>query len=904
MERHRGRRFLMGEAPPGLYLKPPHGELSFTGAKKALAKAREFGIGGREFTLCSGRYAWGEMALGRPEVVGVDEFDARFAEHRVSVKERERWWPGEERLYLYAYEKWQPYDRPRRVEVPASVQTLMGPLEFVEEGKDMGTTININTGAPATMPEAVSDDAALAQAMTGNPEAIAQLGGKARGEGQGVGGGRQGDGGADKCVCPECGKELAHEKGTPCADMECPDCGVAMVGKDEDGDEEEKIWKPSDAEGHTSKADTPAKQRQWASAANSHRKGCLGKIEGTPTKEQIDECEAQAVLAANAAVKNNPAKEKEMDPEQFTDHRTKQGPGGELSLGDIQSEMWDLLAPPRSVEAMPEDREYPRDIDVYDDYVTYKLAGKYYMRSYSVADGEIQLGEPVEVEWIMRPKALKGLPEDYKAELVQEFDALELGDKSLSDDEKAALTSAQRRALPEKSFAWVETGEGCEKDEDGKRPLKCLHLPYKKADGKTLDCARVRNARGRIPQMSGVPQAAKDKIAAAQKKCTAQTETGGKALEPLKEQATKVFEAAAGLWAAITGGSEPEPSFLQGDTGLKVFEADGETWLLTWTTNAFEDRDGEIFSTASIEDYAERAWKEIQETGSKGQYDFWHAPGSEFADIKWVGAVGRFLVEMGTFHDSEVGQAFKTFFTECEEAQEAIAPDGWGASHRYKYRPWDRADGVYEWFDKDRTSVLAIGRAANPYTSMEVLTMLNDEQKEKLNEVGDALKKGGLDIDLVSVVETIGADATKKLEDANVAHKGKEAKDGKKGSETEAAPAGGAPDETMEAIAKRVADMMGLEQLSKALGELVGMVQKHESRLEDVEKGDQEREKERKAWEPQYMWLRPSQDKGTIIDDTEADKDLKDKQPEVPTAIKGFTEWRTGQPQPPAGGSA
>jgi len=52
---------------------------------------------------------------------------------------------------------------------------------------------------------------------------------KARGEGQGVGGEKQGDGGADSCVCPKCGYKAKHEKGKPCGN--CPKCGAKMVGK-------------------------------------------------------------------------------------------------------------------------------------------------------------------------------------------------------------------------------------------------------------------------------------------------------------------------------------------------------------------------------------------------------------------------------------------------------------------------------------------------------------------------------------------------------------------------------------------------------------------------------------------------------------------------------------------------
>lgn len=57
---------------------------------------------------------------------------------------------------------------------------------------------------------------------------------KARGEGMGQGGPRQGDGGASVCVCPNCGETIAHERGTPCANIVCPKCGTQMVGKEEE----------------------------------------------------------------------------------------------------------------------------------------------------------------------------------------------------------------------------------------------------------------------------------------------------------------------------------------------------------------------------------------------------------------------------------------------------------------------------------------------------------------------------------------------------------------------------------------------------------------------------------------------------------------------------------------------
>ena len=55
------------------------------------------------------------------------------------------------------------------------------------------------------------------------------------GGGQGRGGGGRGQGGGfaagsgGNCVCPQCGKTIAHGRGTPCNQMKCPDCGSIMT---------------------------------------------------------------------------------------------------------------------------------------------------------------------------------------------------------------------------------------------------------------------------------------------------------------------------------------------------------------------------------------------------------------------------------------------------------------------------------------------------------------------------------------------------------------------------------------------------------------------------------------------------------------------------------------------------
>ena len=87
---------------------------------------------------------------------------------------------------------------------------------YVEEGMPLGFSIG---GKPVESPKEVEIEEDTHPTFE-----------KARGDGRGVGGERQGDGGADICKCPNCGYTTKHEKGTPCQETSCPKCGTKMVG--------------------------------------------------------------------------------------------------------------------------------------------------------------------------------------------------------------------------------------------------------------------------------------------------------------------------------------------------------------------------------------------------------------------------------------------------------------------------------------------------------------------------------------------------------------------------------------------------------------------------------------------------------------------------------------------------
>jgi predicted Fe-Mo cluster-binding NifX family protein len=51
-------------------------------------------------------------------------------------------------------------------------------------------------------------------------------GGRCRGDGSGLG---AGTGASNSCICPACGAKTPHERGIPCMQMNCPQCGKPML---------------------------------------------------------------------------------------------------------------------------------------------------------------------------------------------------------------------------------------------------------------------------------------------------------------------------------------------------------------------------------------------------------------------------------------------------------------------------------------------------------------------------------------------------------------------------------------------------------------------------------------------------------------------------------------------------
>lgn len=143
------------------------------------------------------------------------------------------------------------------------------------------------------------------------------------------------------------------------------------------------------------------------------------------------------------------------------------------------------------------------------------------------------------------------------------------------------------------------------------------------------------------------------------------------------------------------------------------------------TSNAYEDREGEIVKEKALGEYVEAQWRGDTFVGQQPLL-VWHG-GDPIGNIVYAEMYGPFLVEVakelpdGPVDLSRNGDApyvstVKAVWDALETANEEL-----GASHEFLYAVKDREDRVYERIVKLETSALPRSGAGNGYTFFSVV---------------------------------------------------------------------------------------------------------------------------------------------------------------------------------------
>jgi hypothetical protein len=259
-------------------------------------------------------------------------------------------------------------------------------------------------------------------------------------------------------------------------------------------------------------------------------------------------------------------------------------------------------------------------------------------------------------------------------------------------------------------------------------------------------------------------------------------------------------------------------------------------WL-GWWTNAFKDRDGEIFETKAIQEYVDSFDLQTQ----KVPLLFWHTP-VQLGTAEWMGLVGRIGIAAGTLNETGVKAA-----RYMEEHPEYAV----GMSHGFFWRSDEKgADGVYRRFRSFELSCLPADVAANTVTPFRTLTdggsmAVTEAKKEELAKiVGEDTAKAEL-----AKAETVTAEMEKAGVEFKEVNEGKkdEAVVEAKSEVLEAKPQDYQvvmTPESLDQIATAVAAKLNLGAVPAAVESLAKAMDAQTAALKELAKGDETKLKE------------------------------------------------------------
>jgi hypothetical protein len=205
-------------------------------------------------------------------------------------------------------------------------------------------------------------------------------------------------------------------------------------------------------------------------------------------------------------------------------------------------------------------------------------------------------------------------------------------------------------------------------------------------------------------------------------------------------------------------------------SSFEVFKAgDAYRWLAV-TTNAYKDGDGEIVSTEALEADAER----MSDTGEYGPLRWWHVGKVEYPrPLDWTSAKAGRGIDIGTTdYAAVIGRMRIEGGTIEKEFAEAVMrnPQDYQLSIGFAHPISEPAAGVFKQIRTFERSLLPRGKAANPFTSIQIQQESDmASMQEKVKSLADRFFGGD-----VAKAEALASEViaqSKEIEGAGVAFK-------------------------------------------------------------------------------------------------------------------------------------
>lgn len=714
-------------------LPKPHGYLVWKDKQKAIVSAEPLPAGEKALLVQDDKEAFGEIVLSQPSLINLKEFERLEIEHSTRPEERRLRWPDNDVFYLYHIKDWKPFSDSIEVNVKGEEAELIDAAPLTDE-----ELVYLEQVERLPKVLTLSDDVVVIED------------------------------GETKLVNGIDGQKVLPVIEATLQDVDSPE-GILSVYDLALVRRPRLILKKNMQEG-IMEDDVKAEGTKPYTVMEG-MDGCEGYAvvkEGTTKVLGCHETSGQA--ADQIKVLMAVTKEEEKKP-------GKKNYGGSLEqqAQRVRSSFGTQFDPNMKSDMIEEGPRRAWVKEVYDDYVVVDYNGKLYSVDYEEEEDKCVFADKskwVELKQVIVPTGMVGAKSYEEAlkeysfgqwiDLYYEFAGKAATDLTEEEAIKAVWTGAFVNTLPDSSFLYIVPNCG-ERDSEGKtKPRSCRMFPYKDAAGK-VDLPHLRNAIARAPQASSIPENIRTRVQKRAQDILARENEGN------KEQRSLLTKAMESIKEFLDFAPKEEDEaflpFLEGESGIGVKKVGDDWWYITFSTNAFEDREKEIFSTKSLEDYVSIAEKQ----DSKGYFNLWHIKSKErpdltdFAEKKWQGVIGRFLVEAGPFLKDDKGRAALEFFKQYSDGHPELAPEGWGCSPEYKYLPEERKTGVYKNIHITRTSTLPRMAAANVWTLGGMTMALTKEQEKTAKAIfGEELTKQ---------IMQLAEDKTKELEEAGVAHK-------------------------------------------------------------------------------------------------------------------------------------
>lgn len=184
---------------------------------------------------------------------------------------------------------------------------------------------------------------------------------------------------------------------------------------------------------------------------------------------------------------------------------------------------------------------------------------------------------------------------------------------------------------------------------------------------------------------------------------------------------------------ALYAAPKPPGLLSRASVGITVIKGvDGRRLMLIVTSNGYKDRDNEAIASKALAEYVDSAWAVEGKCLPENTLLFWHG-GPPIGDIVWTAMEGPFLLEAAKERRNRpivLRGKRKEWHTDIKSVWDALERTRrrYGASHGFRYRTGDMANGVYKHIRKFETSVLPLDAAANPYTFAGVVNDMNKDQ--------------------------------------------------------------------------------------------------------------------------------------------------------------------------------